>query len=495
MHSVLASAGKRGKVTEISMHPLPAFVLGFATAAAVAWIFRRRGLRRIRGLEQEKEELLTEESRVFTFLHEIGGGLGSERAGRRLHEDIVHGLARVVGADGAALYLVDPRTGTMLVPAAVTKDCLPLVEVPEARRGQAVGALSSWLQLTAVPASGGLLGSCHVSQVPVNGGPLHGSGPWAMPVAEVQDGMTMMMAPVTSGGRRMGVVAVVQRAGKAAFSAHAFEVFRSAAEQSAFALASAMVQQEAMEKRRIEEELRSASEVQRILLPRSAPQLGDYEIEAANTPARVMSGDYYDYIRLDDDHMGLVIADVSGKGFPASLVMATCRALLRGVSAGELSPSAALGAVNRRLWGDVREDTFISMAYCVLDRNSPRIVMARAGHDAPLLYSSRTGEVTALKPPGLALGVDSGKVFDRVTRDFTFEMESGDCLLLYTDGVNEAVNGEGDEFGMDRLIETFRVSAGKGVKAVVEAFQRDVRAFAGAQPQSDDITIIAVRKR
>jgi sigma-B regulation protein RsbU (phosphoserine phosphatase) len=121
--------------------------------------------------------------------------------------------------------------------------------------------------------------------------------------------------------------------------------------------------------------------------------------------------------------------------------------------------------------------------------------MARAGHDAPLLYSSRTGEVTALKPPGLALGVDSGKVFDRVTRDFTFEMESGDCLLLYTDGVNEAVNGEGDEFGMDRLIETFRVSAGKGVKAVVEAFQRDVRAFAGAQPQSDDITIIAVQRR
>ena len=316
-----------------------------------------------------------------------------------------------------------------------------------------------------------------------------------MPVAEVQDGMTMMMAPVTSGGRRMGVVAVVQRAGKEAFSAHAFEVFRSAAEQSAFALASAMVQQEAMEKRRIEEELRSASEVQRILLPRSAPQLGDYEIEATNTPARVMSGDYYDYIRLDDDHMGLVIADVSGKGFPASLVMATCRALLRGVSAGELSPSVALGAVNRRLWGDVREDTFISIAYCVLDRNSPRIVMARAGHDAPLLYSSRTGEVTALKPPGLALGVDSGKVFDRVTRDFTFEMESGDCLLLYTDGVNEAVNSEGDEFGMDRLVETFRVSAGKGVKAVVEAFQREVQAFAGAQPQSDDITIIAVRKR
>jgi sigma-B regulation protein RsbU (phosphoserine phosphatase) len=103
--------------------------------------------------------------------------------------------------------------------------------------------------------------------------------------------------------------------------------------------------------------------------------------------------------------------------------------------------------------------------------------------------------VTVLKPPGLALGVDSGKVFDRVTKDFTFEMESGDCLLLYTDGVNEAVNKEGDEFGMERLVATFRESAGRGVKGVLEAFSAALEQFVGSQPQADDITLIAVRKR
>ena len=472
-----------------------AFLLGFLAAAAVAWFFRRRGLRKIKGLEQEKEELLTEESRVFDFLHDIGGSLAGDRGLRRLHEDIVKGIAKVVDADGAALYLTDPRTASVLVPAALTQGCPPLIELPENRRGHSAAALTSYLQLTAAPVTGGLLGQCFSSQVATNSGPLSGPGPFRSPLAPMQEGMSLMMAPLTIGARRMGVVAVVQASGGPAFSAHEFEVFRSAAEQSAFALASAMVHEEAMDKRRMEEELRSAGEVQRILLPRKPPQLGDYEIEATNTPARVMSGDYYDYLKLDDDHMGLVIADVSGKGFPASLVMATCRALLRGVASGELSPTAALSTVNRRLWGDVREDMFISLAYCVLDRNSPRIVMSRAGHDAPLLFSSRTGEVTMLKPPGLALGVDSGKVFDRVTKDFTFEMESGDCLLLYTDGVNEAVNKEGDEFGMERLVATFRESAGRGVKAVLEAFSAALEQFVGSHPQADDITIIAVRKR
>jgi sigma-B regulation protein RsbU (phosphoserine phosphatase) len=471
------------------------FFLGFLAAAVLAYLLRRRGMRKIRGLEQEKEELLTEESRMFSFLHEIGDNLAYDRGLRRLHEDIVNGVARVVGADSTALYIIDPRTGTDLVPAALTKGCPAVIELPEKLLRHSAATLHSYLQLTSVPATEGLLGRCFTSQVPVNAGPLMQGPHWTGRLASSQAGMSVMVAPVTTGSRRLGVLAAVQDAGKEPFTSHEFEVFRSAAEQSAFALASAMTQQEAMDKRRIEEELRSASEVQRILLPQTAPELGDYIIAATNSPAKVMSGDYYDFIRLDENHVGVIIADVSGKGFPASLVMATCRALVRGLALHDLSPTATLSRVNRQLWGDVREDMFISLAYLVLDRNSPEIVMARAGHDAPLLYSKRTGDVTPLKPPGLALGVDSGKVFDRITKDYSFAMESGDCLLLYTDGVNEAANAEGDEFGLDRLTEIFRQAAPQGAPAVLNAFTRAVKDFAGSQPQNDDITIIVVQKK
>jgi sigma-B regulation protein RsbU (phosphoserine phosphatase) len=471
------------------------FLLGFLAAAALAWLLRRRGMMKIRGLEQEKQELLTEESRMFSFLHEIGENLAHDRGLRRLHEDIVNGVARVVGADSTALYLLDPRTGADLVPAALTKDCPAVIGLPEKLMGESAATLHSYLQLTSIPATSGLLGRCFTTQVPVNTGPLMQGPHWTGRLASSQAGMSVMVAPVTTGSRRMGVIAAIQNAGKEPFTSHEFEVFRSAAEQCAFALASAMTQQEAMEKRRMEEELRSASEVQRILLPDKAPALGDFLIAANNTPAKVMSGDYYDFILLDENHVGVVIADVSGKGFPASVIMATCRALVRGLAASELSPAATLSRVNRKLWGDVREDMFISLAYCILDRNSQQVVMSRAGHDAPLLYSKRTGNVTPLKPPGLALGVDSGKVFDRATKDFAFNMESGDCLLLYTDGVSEAVNPDGDEFGLDRLTETFRTAAPGGATAVLDAFHHSVKDFSGSQPQHDDITLIVVQKK
>ncbi|MES2706354.1 MAG: GAF domain-containing SpoIIE family protein phosphatase [Verrucomicrobiota bacterium] len=472
------------------------FFGGFLTATLVAWVFRVRGMKLIRRLLSERAELLGEENRIFTFLHEIGETLSHDQSQRALHEEIVKGLTRVVDADGAALYLLDTRQGTHLVPASLTEKGPALIEIPEDVAGQqSPKAIHSFLQMKAVPITEGLLGKTFEAQGPIHFGALR---QWAQLFHRLlpdQGAQYVMAAPLQIGNRRMGVLAVGRAASRGPFSGHAFEVFRSASEQSTFALANAIIQQEAMDKKRMDEELRSASEVQRILLPQQAPELGDYIIAASNLPAKVMSGDYYDFIKLDQNHMGIVIADVSGKGFPASLVMATCRALLRGQAAGELSPTGALSKVNRMLFGDIREDMFISLAYCVLDRNEPKITLSRAGHDAPLHFSRKTGTVTPLKPPGLALGIDGGRVFDRVTKDFTFEMEPGDCLLLYTDGVNEAVNAEGEEFGLERLHEVFRQTALSGAHAILAAFRKAVADFVGSSPQSDDITIIAVEKR
>ena len=472
------------------------FSAGFLTATLVAYLFRVRGMQLIRNLQTEREALLGEETRIFTFLHEIGETLSHDQSLRALHDEIVRGVSRVVDADGGALYLLDLRQGTHLVPASLTEFSAPLINLPADLADKAPGkALHSFLQMKSAPRGDGLLGKIFDAQGPINFGALRDWATLFSALSSSQAGQFVMAAPVTIGTRRMGVLAVTRAAEHGPFTPHAFEVFRAASEQGAFALANATIQQEANDKRRMEEELRSASEVQRILLPQSAPEMGDYLIAASNLPAKVLSGDYYDFIPLDDDHMGLVIADVSGKGFPASLVMATCRALLRGQAAGELSPTAALAKVNRMLFGDIREDMFISLAYCVLDRHVPRITLSRAGHDAPLHYSRRTGAVTTLKPPGLALGIDGGRVFERVTKDFTFDMEPGDCLLLYTDGVNEAVDAAGDEFGMERLHQVFLAAAPSGADSVLSAFQKALADFVGGSPQSDDITLIAVEKR
>ncbi len=212
------------------------FLLGFLAAAALAWLLRRRGMKKIRGLEQEKEELLTEESRMFSFLHELGQNLAHDRGLRRLHDDIVSGVARVVGADSTALYMID-RTGTALVPAALTKNCPAVIELPERLLGESTATLHSYLQLTATPAGEGLLGRCFTSQLPVNAGPLMQGRHWSGRLASTQAGMSVMVAPVTTGSRRLGVLAAVQDAGKEPFTAHEFEVFRSAAEASIIGVA------------------------------------------------------------------------------------------------------------------------------------------------------------------------------------------------------------------------------------------------------------------
>jgi sigma-B regulation protein RsbU (phosphoserine phosphatase) len=174
--------------------------------------------------------------------------------------------------------------------------------------------------------------------------------------------------------------------------------------------------------------------------------------------------------------------------------MAISRSVLRSQAPHNPSPSAVLRAVNRQLYPDIKEDMFISLAYLVLDHESGSVTMARAGHDAPLLYRHTKASVEPVKPPGMVLGIDSGSVFDRITNDFALPFERDDCLVLYTDGVTEALDAKGDEFGVERLSQSIRESAASGASGIVKRLIDDLRSFVGAQPQNDDITVIAIRK-
>jgi sigma-B regulation protein RsbU (phosphoserine phosphatase) len=245
----------------------------------------------------------------------------------------------------------------------------------------------------------------------------------------------------------------------------------------------------------MESELQNAREVQRILLPQKDPVIPGFRISGTNLPARIISGDYYDYLDLGSQKFGIAIADVSGKGVPAGLLMAMCRSALRSVAPGEISPSKVMASVNRQLFPDIREDMFISMAYSVLDIVTGTITLSRAGHDPALLYRRETGRVELLRSPGLALGIDGGAVFERVTRDQEVTLKSGDCVLFYTDGVKEAVDANEEEFGMERMAETFRLAAPIGAEAVLIRMQEDLKQFTGEGPQMDDITLVAIEKR
>ena len=452
----------------------------------------RRHLEKAR---REREAIEVEEYRMFDFLHGLGEKMFGTGSARVMHREVVNGVTKVVSAKGGILYMLDAARN-QLVPVFVTTRCPALVPLPP----EIVSALEinpkalrghqqiQTLPLDHGPAADALRDHKAIS-IPAFAGLLKSD-----PTMRAPQAVPAMLAPLFRGDEPLGLLVVARKENARPFSPNDFSVFQTAAEQSGFAMVNAITHKEAAEKRKLESELKTASEIQRILLPDEDPVVPGWQIRGTNRPARYVSGDYFDYIPVDPERTGVAIADVSGKGVAASLLTAMCRSVLRVAAPGNLSPAAALARLNRILYPDVREDMFISLAYVVLHHAHGQVVLGRAGHDAPLLYRAATGEVERIKCPGLALGVDEGPVFERVTRDHVFEMEPGDLLLLFTDGVNEALDAHGEEFGMDRLTDLLRDHARDGSGAVLEAVTTAVTAFAGEHPQSDDITLIAVEK-
>jgi phosphoserine phosphatase RsbU/P len=453
--------------------------------------------------ERRREQFIAEDRlraarrrRVFEVLHLLGEAILNGETESTLHRLIAEGAVKVVESDGASLYLLDDQ-GRALVPRHCTKGCPPLIGLPERIVDQArtnAGTLPSFLRLHSIAPGEGVLGNVFSQQHEENIPDLRHHDKFDGTANPFQQHVTALMAPLKHGGRNLGVLAASSSDG-IPFSQHELEMFVALAEQCGFALGNAQAHQEANAKKAIEGELRNASEIQRILLPEKAPAMDGFEVAAKNVPAKLVSGDYYDFFPIGNGHVGVAIADVCGKGIPAALITAMCRSVLRANAREILSPSTVMGLVNRNLFPDIREDMFITVAYTVLSKDGSSVTLARAGHTNPLLWKTATGVVEEIKSPGLAVGVDKGEVFERITKDVSIPMDPGDVLLLYTDGVDEATDHKGLLFGVERIKTVLGLSAINGASAVVAAVSDAVQKFMGGDPQGDDITLVAIRRR
>jgi sigma-B regulation protein RsbU (phosphoserine phosphatase) len=457
----------------------------------------RNQRRRNRDIRRRFRDLEGEEQRMFSYLHDLGQAIENEPSASVLSRIIVDGIDKVVKARGGAVYFLGAGND-FLLPSYISENCPPLIGIPVEVRKKAERdprALESHLRLSRVTVDEGILGYCLTVGEPIHVEDVKNHPSFRDAFTRYIDDVDALLAPLRYAGKDLGVLVVARRHEDGGFSPNDFAVFRSAAEQSSFAIGNARIHREAHEKRAMESELQNAREVQRILLPQNDPVVSGFRISGTNLPARIISGDYYDYLDLGGRKFGIAIADVSGKGVPAGLLMAMCRSALRSVAPGRTSPSEVLAAVNRQLFPDIREDMFISMAYAILDEGSGRLVVARAGHDPALLFRRDSGKVELLRSPGLALGVDGGAVFERVTKDQEVDLMPGDCVLFYTDGVREAVDSQDEEFGMERMSETFRMAAPLGAEVVLTRMQEELRQFTGEGPQMDDITLVAIEKK
>jgi serine phosphatase RsbU (regulator of sigma subunit) len=256
---------------------------------------------------------------------------------------------------------------------------------------------------------------------------------------------------------------------------------------------------QAAEKKRLEEELRIAREIQMSLLPGGPLVMPGLSVTALCVPAREVGGDYYDFFRLSDQRLGLLIADVSGKGTSAALYMAELKGLMLSLSRIHTSPRDLMLAANHIIAANLDARSFITMTYAVVDLDRMTMTYARAGH-TPLIYvpgptSRLDHRVRVLAPDGLVLGlnIDNGEMFERLLEEQTIELHSGDLMVFFTDGITEAMNEGDDCFGEGRLGSLAEEHAHLSSDELRERVLREVQAFAGSAPQHDDMTMILLK--
>ena len=253
---------------------------------------------------------------------------------------------------------------------------------------------------------------------------------------------------------------------------------------------------QAEEKKRLEEELRIAREIQMSLLPRAEVSIPGVTVTATCVPAREVGGDYYDFIRLGPRRLGILIADVSGKGTSAAFYMAELKGLVLSLGQIHQSPRKLLIEVNRIMTSNIDARSFVTMTYAVFDMDRGTLTYARAGH-TPLIYlrgQHRSDRIEALMPNGLVVGLDGFEPeFEAMIEEASLDVAKGDVAVLFTDGVSEAMNENADLFGEDRLSALVEESAGDTVETLQQRILSDIDVFVGTADQHDDMTLVLIK--
>lgn len=302
---------------------------------------------------------------------------------------------------------------------------------------------------------------------------------------------SLLCAPLKTRERTLGALLLGRSAGRAAFTASDEKLAMAIAGQAAIAIEKAWLHRQEIERQRMEEELSVGRRIQLSLLPQACPDSPGWAFAASYRAAREVSGDFYDFFEAPDDpaQLRIVIGDVTDKGVPAALMMAFSRALIRAESTSGRNPAEVLERVNRAIvWN--RSRLLLTAFYAALDRRSGRMTFASGGHDWPLWLKAATGECLELETRGVVLGaLNEIPLVDRV-----IDLAPGDLVVCFTDGVTEAQNAERQMFGLERLKAVVKASRHAGAQRVLTAIVEAVEGFVGDTPQSDDLTVVVIKR-
>jgi len=302
-------------------------------------------------------------------------------------------------------------------------------------------------------------------------------------------GVFLFAVPIAVKDALYGVMLVEEAPGGLRFRARRLEIITGIAQQAALAIQNDLLQKEMVVRERLETEVQLARQIQQTFIPESLPQFEDWELAARWKTARQVGGDFYDVFDLPNRRLGLFIADVADKGVPAALFMALTRTLVRAAVTELESPAEAMKRVNDLLIPDTRQGMFVTAVYAVLDMNTNELTYVNAGHNPPL-WVKQDGRIEKFTRTAIALGVVTGERVEQRTIKF----ESCDNLFLYTDGLTESFNDDGEFFGEQRLMNAIRSSLCSSASDLLDVVEKSLLNFVQDMPPADDLTMLVLRK-
>jgi len=400
------------------------------------------------------------------LLYQVGKKLSGKLDVDEVMREILDTLKQVVSYDAGGVFLVDPVGGSIKSLYTVGYD-----PDRDAQMQVKIGQ--------------GLIGHVAASGEPVI---VHDVGKDSRYVDANPSTRSEIVVPIKLDSKLIGVLNL-ESSEVGAYNNRSVALMQAFASQAAISLERARLHETEVSGKRLEEQLNIAREIQRSFLPYHDPKITGYDIAGKNISSGQVGGDYYDFIRIVDSHLGVAVGDVSGKGIPAALIMASFRASLIAEIRNNYSIRTICQKVNSLLCESLEPGNYVTAIYGVLDSRNHIFTFSNCGHNLPILLRA-TGEVEYLGEGGPVLGVAPDAIYE----ERAVVVNPGDLTVFYTDGVTEVFNEQGEEYGPDRLVEVIRANRDRSSEQIETAIYDAVRAFASESHVFDDLTMVVVRR-
>ena len=417
---------------------------------------------------EEENKRLKRAIEELSILNDLGRAISASLDSQEIMQTIIRRSLRAMNAEQGVITLVDERASQPMRTLVRT-----MVSSSDHEQFQVNQALLGWMHLNKKP----LLLNSPASDERFRG------------VRWDESVRTLLCVPLIVKSELKGVLTIFNKRDGSGFTEEDQRLLAIIAVQSGQVIETARLYEEEKAFEKMQEEVRLASKIQSDLLPKQMPAIEGYELAGKSIPAQVVGGDYFDFIQIEDKRIAICLGDVTGKGLPASLLMANLQATLRGQSFLCNSPKDCLVRSNKLLFHSTSPEKFATLFYANLDTKDHILSYSNAGHDFPFHFSG-SDIPNRLKAGGVMLGAFEDFSFE----EDTIPMKPGDLLVISSDGISEAMNSNLDQFGEERLQTIIRENRSSTPHELIDKIVAAVRAHAGDQPQSDDMTLIVLKR-